>query len=154
MATPTIINKITSKTIGLDLDVIKTTEAPLYRIVGIAIGLKKGIGNYGDWEKLVGQFEAYVFATGKSYISNEAFLPSVANGLIAAQISGENSVEFAFEVGGKPTGKSDGSGQGYEFTVKSLIESSEASPLDALKSAANFTSAPELEAPKKVAGKK
>ena len=146
MSAPTIINKITSKTIGLDLDVVKTTEAPLYRIVGIANGVKKGTGNYGDWEKLVGQFEVHVFSTGKKFVSNEAFLPNVANGLIAAQLQGDNSVQFAFEVGGKPTGKKDGAG--YEFTVKSLIESTEASPLDALKAQANFDSL-EIEAPKK-----
>jgi len=142
-----IINKITAKTIKVDLKPALESEISLYRIVGRATKVTRGTGNFGDWEKLDGTFEAFVFATGKSYVSNSAFLPSVVNGLIAAQLTGDNVVEFAYEVGARPQGTD---GLSYEYTVKSLIDNKESSPLDELKAVTDFyNDTPALEAPKK-----
>ena len=149
----TLISKITSKTIGADLNAAKTAEVALFRIVGIANAVKRGTGNYGEWEKLEGNFEAYVFSTGKSYKATSAFLPNVVNGLIASAIQDGGSVNFAYEIGGKPN-KSD-NGAGYEFTVKSLMKEDLVSPLDDIKNAVGFDNeAPAIEAPKTRAGKK
>ena len=106
-------------------DIIDGEKVDLFRVTGMAIGLKKGTGDNGDWIAFTGEFYATRLdkATGEvlEYGSSTLFLPAAAEGLLAPTVLDNDGkgVEFAFDIGivGRPN-----SSVGYEFTVETPLQ--------------------------------
>lgn len=118
----------------------------LYRVIGVAAGLKTGTSNYGDWTALTGQFvaEAVVGAkAGQRFRTGQLFLPDVALNMVAPIVEnldkGE-SVELAFMIGIQAD---DTAQAGYTYTAEFLVEPKENDPLEALMAKALPAPAPE-----------
>lgn len=132
-----LIKKITRKTVCGDVALPVDAARPLYRVIGIATGVRKGSTAYGDFVGLTGQFEATNIATGEVFVAPQCFLPDPINGMIAAKVqtpddSGKPvTAQFAVEVGIKPAKTTIG----YEFTVREIAEVQEADPLADLRKA-------------------
>jgi hypothetical protein len=134
---------------GKDTPVAKSNEHNkfLFRVLGMASGMKTGVSTYGEWVAFMGQFEATVIETGEVFRAGKLFLPPIASNLLQGAVNG-SPVEFGFDVGVTPA---PNSATGYEWTVTPILEVSESDPVKLLanKLTAN---APALPAPTKPAG--
>lgn len=76
---------------------------------------------YGDNIWIEGDFKAKNLKDGKQYYARKLYAPEILSNILCSQFpaEGEAKVEFAVVIGLK---KSNKGGQGYEFTVRSLIE--------------------------------
>jgi hypothetical protein len=137
-----ILKKITVKDVCGEIKKPATTTW-LVRVVGIARDYEIGTTNFGQFVRFKGQFRAIKIETGEVFDSGAMILPDIANNLIYGALSqdGSNAVEFAFDLGVKPSK----SPTEYDYIVSSLIESKEADPLAALLS--NAPALPALPAP-------
>lgn len=131
--------KISAKTVW---GKVKKTDIPekgvkvLFTVIGQAMGVRKGEGEYGAWIALVGTFEAVNTDTGEVFVGPECFLPEPFNSMIANKLQGEGAVhaiDFAFEVGIKAAPADDLTRVPYEFTCKPLQDPTQADPLLALR---------------------
>ena len=156
----TIVGKISAKTMGLALttgslnDKARKEPFPIYQIMGIAKGTIAGEGANGEWNKLIGTFEAVNLLTGEIYRSGNAFLPKVVNDVIAGNFinvpEGETrEVRFVYEVGVTPSTMP----VGYTFTVKELIETEAADPFESMRWALPASKTPAIESAKATAKK-
>lgn len=145
LSTAKIVGKIVARTLPED-----GTVKSLYTIIGVAVGVKRGTSDYGDWVALVGQFEAVNLETGERFASANAFLPDVAHGLIEAQLGNSQSVQFAFTIGARVD---DSSSVGYTYTAEPILPPDHKDPLEELRGIAFAANAPALEAPKKTKAK-
>lgn len=100
----------------------------IYRIVGIANGIRSDEGAYGPWIALEGTFQAMRFEDGQIFRSGQCFLPQIALNLVLPVLKSNSAVEFAFNVGIQ---FSD-SQIGYEYTVEPLIDTEENDPINVL----------------------
>jgi len=122
----------------------------LMHIIGKANRVKEGVGDFGPWQKLMGQFEAVNLETGEIFVSPQCILPEPMNGMIAGQILNAESsaapvIDFALEIGVEASGKAGGTG--YEFTTRPLVEARETDALAELrKHVPKLIGAPEAEA--------
>jgi hypothetical protein len=106
-------------------DIIDGEKVDLFRVTGMAIGLKKGTGDNGDWIAFTGEFYASRLdkATGEilEFSSQTLFLPSAAESLLAPIVldTDGQGVQFSFDIGivGRPN-----SSVGYEFAVETSLE--------------------------------
>jgi hypothetical protein len=106
-------------------DIIDGQKVDLFRVTGMAIGLKKGTGDNGDWIAFSGEFYATRMdhATGEilEYGSSTLFLPAAAEALLTPTVleNDGKGVEFAFDIGiiGRPN-----SSVGYEFSVETPLQ--------------------------------
>lgn len=95
-------------------------EQTLFRVLGRAVETKTGNSDFGSFTKFIGDFRATVKETGEIFQSSALFLPSSITGILASAVAGAGvgGVEFAFDIGVKPAD----SAVGYEYTIKTLIE--------------------------------
>ncbi len=160
-----IIPKITMKTIGAQ-PAPRTVEkkADLAHIYGRADRVNEGSTLYGIFHKYKGVFKAVNLSTGEVFQSSNLLLPEIADGILLAEMlaagatlgkektakdaeqSGEkvkgNPIEFAVCIGVIPQETKDGSGRGYQFTAKPIVESTTADPLAHLESKLKSLAAP------------
>lgn len=128
------LKKLSAKTI---MGKIRAPEKAtgLYRIFGQVTGVRSGTGDNGVWNAFLGAFEAHRMDTGEVFQGSQCFLPSGISELLVAQVrkatdnNDTASIEFAIEVGVKPTDTPIG----YEYTVKNLIKPTGGDPLAALR---------------------
>lgn len=122
-------------------------EQALMRIVGLATGSKAGNSTFGEFIAFTGQFQATNILTGEIYRAGKIFFPKMIEDLLATQVAAtENGVEFAFDIGVKPSGNA----HGYEYTVTTLMAIAENDPLKLMADRLT-ASAPALPAPKTAA---
>lgn len=135
-----IVKKLSAKTlVGIVKSYAKDLQPgqsiDLFKVVGVASGLKVGTSNYGEWTALMGQFvaEALVGAkAGQRFRTGQMFLPDVALNMVAPVVGNlgkGDSVELAFTVGIQ---HDDDSSTGYIYDASFLIEPKENDPLEAL----------------------
>jgi len=144
-----IVNKISMKTIDAQPKARSVTEPQeLAHIYGSARTFKEGSSTFGIFRSFIGEFEAVTLATGEVTRSNRILLPPVAEKLLTEQMlalgavagkektatdpgtegtAGSSPVDFAFAIGVKPQFEKDGKtikaqGQGYEYTLRPLME--------------------------------
>lgn len=128
------VKKLTMKGIVPDLseqEIKKPT--PLAHIFGVARKFKNDRTTYGDFIRFYGSFEAVNVQDGTVQKSGSMILPPIAENLLAGGLAqeGTEAVEFAFEIGVKPSK----SPVGYDYTVKPLVENRDTDPLAALREA-------------------
>lgn len=124
-------------------------EKVLFRVYGNIEGFKVGETNFGEFTEFQGNFEAVAIDTGEVFRSAKCFLPSIAEALLLPVVKNPDNVggvRFAFDIGIKGSAKE----VGYEYTVRPIVEMTEADPLAALRSSLP----PMLEAPKTDKGEK
>jgi len=105
----------------------------LGRIVGIATGIKTGVGNNGQpYVGLKGSFEAQPADASLPRVrAGVCFLPPGIAEMVATKLAGENapdSVQMAFDI----TAVKAANPIGYSYEVMPLIEVSETDPLEQL----------------------
>ncbi len=133
-----LLKKLVSKAI-MEKPITKPKEeTDLYTVFGVATGVRSGNTQYGDWDALMGNFEAVRTHDGEQFASSCVILPEPMNGMIVQQLnSGKaDAVEFAVMVGLKPSDGSRPGGCGYEFTVMPLVEPTETDTLSGLRAKA------------------
>jgi hypothetical protein len=145
-----IVNKITMKTIDAQPKPRSVTErADIAHVFGTATGYRQGSTNYGVFCKFEGNFEAVNLTTGEVFRSRNLLLPQIVEAMLLEQLTSlgakagkvrtadtegtpgtpaSEPVDFAFCLGVKPIFEKDGKtlverGQGYEYTVKPIMES-------------------------------
>lgn len=150
-----IIGKISLKGIGAQPAANSVHEPrELASIYGAARQFVTGVTTYGDYTKFKGDFEAVNLGTGEAFKSSALILPEIVETMLinallaegakagkaktanAAEQAGTDAqapVEFAFTIGVRPTTNKEGSGRGYEFTVKPLQEFSGADAIAHLR---------------------
>ena len=107
----------------------------LYRVVGIARGVKNGTSTFGDYTALMGDFVAEALVgskIGQRSRTGQLFLPDVALNLVSSTVenlSKGEGVELAFTVG---ITASESSAIGYEYNCSFLVEPGANDPLEAL----------------------
>lgn len=119
------------------VDIPEKGVKPLYTIIGQAMGVRKGEGDFGPWVALVGTFEAVNTDTGEVTAGPECFLPEPFNSMIANKLQGEgaaHAIDFAFEVGIKAAPEDDPTRVPYEYTCKPIQDPTAGDPLKALRS--------------------
>lgn len=123
--------RITPKEMGFDKEAIlklvlgdTTSEHALYRVVGIATGLKpykdKTENNSGEVKfGLIGQFEATT-VDGEVKTGSSLYLPNYVNDMIVAALSmdGTEAVRLAFDVYVK---YDSGSATSYVYSARDLL---------------------------------
>lgn len=142
---PQFIRKISSATMGWKKPEIqeacitkKTDQHLLYRVVGIATGVRTGKNKFDDrdeaseWTALLGRFRA--FSTHKDadnpYDSGVCFLPQYVTDAIAGKLSLDTAgVKFAYDI---YAAYKEDSATSYEFGASDLIPPAEDDPLLAL----------------------
>jgi hypothetical protein len=136
-----LVTKLSAKTItgaikpllprDADKNIIMGAVVLLFRVYGIAHGIKKGESNFGPWVSFSGEFEA-VGADGEVYRSANLFLPEVAEQLLLPVVmsdKNEGGVRFAFDIGAKATEAT----VGYEYVVKPVVQIAENDSLAAFR---------------------
>lgn len=114
------------------LDMKNLPKGPILRVLGVARGTKTGTSTFGQWEALTGDFVAIDLTTGEEYRSGVCFMPTIALGLVTGALAGSpDGVEFAFDIGVKPSAKEPDSK--YEYTVKPVVKVKENDQMSALK---------------------
>jgi len=104
----------------------------LYRVFGIAEGVKTGETTFGPWTAFVGQCEAVSY-TGEVFRANQSFLPPPLDEMLATTMRSNegDSIQYGVIVYLK---RRDDLERGYEYNVEPIIEESQADPLAALRS--------------------
>jgi hypothetical protein len=138
----------------------KPTEPTwLARVYGVATDIKSGSTAIGDYECLLGQFEAQNIATGTVYSGGQVFLPPPADAIIISQVRAylnnketAQPVQFAVEIGVQPDeGTADRpNSYGYQYIARPLIKTAESDMLTQLRADVQKAVAA-LPAPKKAA---
>lgn len=134
-------------------------EKMLYDVYGVTNKVRTGKGDKGEWIQFKGQFEA-VTESGEIFASGAVFLPQPFEDMLYGQLAQAQeadekaTVQFACRVSivqptpGKP------SATGYEFRCMPLVESTDASPVAALRAHVQeqrkLLAAPKAEASPKV----
>lgn len=141
---------------GNALEVIVDPEPRLlYRIFGTASEIRHGDSSFGPWTSFKGNFEAHRFSDGKRFRAPECFLNGAAEGLLEDALVAlhktdpAGTLSFCFDIGVKPSNKweSEGKGNSYEYTVTSIIESTQHDPLKELRERAMKNMPKRLAAP-------
>jgi hypothetical protein len=148
MSTPTIITKITMKSIGAQPKPksIKEGESiKLANVYGRVRGMETGSTQYGDYTLFRGTFEAINLKTGEVYAAGKMILPAVLESLITGNFTDE-AMDFAFTITAMYSEKGN---TGYTFGASPLIEPAAADELEYLRKAA----LPALPAPSKKTSK-
>lgn len=128
MAEASVVKKITVKTVCGRLE--KPTENKIVmRLFGQANGKQAGQSNLGEYVAVLGTFEAINTTTGEAMRSGRAILPPLVTDLIIGQLTDKGTVQFALDIGIKPST----SPVGYDYFCKPLIDSGDSDPLSALK---------------------
>lgn len=125
------------------------TEISLMQVFGQATGTKGGTSDYGDWECLLGSFEATNMETGETFRAAQLFMPDVAHEPIAqaVKLASNGIVDFAVEI---VAVKDAESSVGYVYSMKPLIQAEESDPIRILREKAQKQlAAPTEEKPKK-----
>lgn len=130
---PTEAVKIKDPETGKDKTVVRGVAGDYLRVYGQvkAGGTKIKTSEYGDSIEFAGDFRAVDLTTGELFSSAKLYLPNIAEQFLFAivdSVEGDSVVQFGFDIGAKPSS----SPVGYEYTVKPLIERSNADPLQAL----------------------
>lgn len=153
----TLLKKLSVATVYGEIS--KDSEAvnnssPIIRVFGIASGIRTGQSNFGDWVAFTGDFGAINLESGEAYRGPQVFIPQPAQGMLEAALSKSENVEFAFEIGVKPSKKGS---MGYEYTVRPIKEASDSDAFAALADLSR-TDLPQLghdgDTPKAKKGKK
>lgn len=123
------------------------TEIKLMQIFGQATGVKGGTSTYGDWECLLGNFEATNLENGDTFRAAQLFMPDVAHEPITQAVKlSSGAVDFAVEI---VAVKDSESSVGYLYSMRPLIEAGESDPLKVLREKAQKQlAAPTEEKPK------
>ncbi len=142
-----IIKKVSASTvIGSPKDLRRLAESgegksvDIMRVVGVAIGVKSGMSQHGEWVALRGNFSAVNIETGEEFRGSTLYVPDEITDMVAAQLSAATSVEFGVMIGVKESDLVIG----YEYTVTPLMDSGESDPIAALNARIDHA----LEAPK------
>lgn len=95
-------------------------KLPVLRVVGMAVGVKSGRSDYGDWTALIGDFGVTNLVDGEQFRGSTLFLPDVGLTPIHAQIAaGARGVQFAMDVFAN---EDESSPVGYSYTVEHLVK--------------------------------
>lgn len=127
------VKTLTIKELGFEFKPHSVEERQdLMRVVGIGLGTKAGNGTYGEYNKILGEFEATNMVSGEVVKSNQLILPGDTGDMaVLALTSGQaKMVEIAVEIAVIP---SDRSARGYTFVSKNLMAKGAESGLAALK---------------------
>lgn len=153
-ANPTIVRKVSPKTVmGKDIRELPI-PSDLFTVIGQASNLRDGMSDYGPWTALVGEFEATNMQTNEVFYGTQLFLPGAAGDLLVAQVrkfvqeeipvtdevfkksgrtykvTGE-MVELAIIISTKKATRAGGAA--YEFVTRPVIDVRRADPLAALR---------------------
>lgn len=128
----TLLKKLSVATvygeIAKDSEVV-VESLPIMRVFGIASGIVTGQSSFGDWLAFSGDFGGINLITGEAFRAPKAFIPQPAQGLLEAALTKSDNVEFAFEIGVKPSKKGS---MGYEYTVRPIKEATDSDAFAAL----------------------
>lgn len=146
------LKKISTKTMGFTSSkqmrevaaTGKGAAVPLYRVIGIGSGVKRGVSDFGEWSALTGMFEATNIHTGEVFSAAVCFLPRYAQEIIEGALAGnpDNTVQLACDVCVQESDIEIG----FEYTVTFLSQQDQ-SALDAIR--ADLPDLPALPAPAK-----
>lgn len=118
-------------------DPAKPRVTKLFQVWGHAYQTKRGSGDNGPWVSLIGRFEAVNLSDGVISTAPQCFLPEPAASMLATQLEAHDdagkrlteSLEFAFEIGVKPTETAIG----YEYVTTPIVKPGGADPLSSLR---------------------
>lgn len=130
------VNKDDANDAG-NTDAEKPRVTKLFQVWGHAYQTKRGSGDNGPWVSLIGRFEAVNLADGVISTAPQCFLPEPAASMLATQLEATDgagkrlteSLEFAFEIGVKPTATAIG----YEYVTTPIVKPGGADPLANLR---------------------
>ncbi len=129
----TIFGAITDAMLAL---ILQGQKIHVMRVWGVAVGVKKGISNYGEWVALVGDFKALNPTTPDTVQrASQCFLPEIA--LLPVQValeqSGNQSATFGMDVFITRALNPKPGGSVYEYTFEPLVAASADNPLARLE---------------------
>jgi len=124
-----------------------TKKTALFRVLGIATGVKTGESTYGPWVAFLGQFRAIRNSDNEVFQAGQCFLPAMASNLMLPVVNqhGDTGVEFAFDIGVVPAENAIG----YEYFAEPIVESGETDALAALQKKVDAKALPAPEKHKK-----
>ena len=129
-----LVSKLSIKTMGCKPERAKSEDKsiPLYRVIGIATGVKQVKDVRGEMIfGATGNFEGVNLETGEVYQSGVLYLPGGAHELLISALQSEDaeSVEFALEVSAEPAKNPIG----YSYKARMLEKPKMADPLIELR---------------------
>ena len=115
-------------------DLIAKRQMPVMKVVGTAVGTKKGMTGYGEYVALTGNFAATNPDTGEVNRAAVLFLPDVALLPIQTALSAPDArgVDFAIMVSVKYVGDDadhKAGGSVYEYTFDHLLDMGSDDPI-------------------------
>jgi len=128
-AIPTVAREVkeadgTKKTV-----MVLEQETPLMRVYGQATGFRVATSQYGDSCVFKGIFKAVNMDTGEAFGAGECCLPKMLESQLSGILADSEGAEFAFDVFAIPAKNAFG----YEYKVKTLIETVDAPVISALE---------------------
>jgi len=130
---------------GADGEPLKIVTNPeprqLYRVFGTVSGVTHGDSTYGQWTAFTGTFEAVRFSDRARYQAPKVFLQGASETLLLDAYKAlvkedpTATLSFAFDIGVKVSDKwvTEDKGNSYEYTVKTVFNTSKHDPLKALR---------------------
>lgn len=97
-------------------------EMPLMRVYGQASGFRVATSQYGDSCVFKGIFKAINADTGEMFSAGECCLPKMLESQLSGILGDSDGAEFAFDIYATPAKNAFG----YEYKIKTLIETVEA----------------------------
>jgi len=104
-------------------------EMPLMRVYGQATGFRVAPSQYGDSCVFKGIFKAINAETGEMFGAGECCLPKMLESQLSGILGDSDGAEFAFDIFAIPAKNAFG----YEYKVKTLIETVDAPIITALE---------------------
>lgn len=134
------IRKITIKTVcgGVDFDKLvaaKEKRLDLMTLFGVARLARPGSSDYGMYTAFLGEFVAVNMETGEEFGSSKLLVPKILEEQLAGLVGqeGGREVKFAVVIGVRYEPKSQVK---YEFTLRPLVETADASVIAELREVA------------------
>ena len=134
MSATTLLRKLTIKTAGLDIATIKaalkdSAKIEILSIVGTSSAARPGVTQLGEFLELSGNFAATNLVTGEMFSSGKCILPNFISLQLGDAISQAGDVEFGLVL---IAVKNEKSVTGYQFEMRSLIETKPTDKMAAL----------------------
>lgn len=144
-----LVKKISAKAVMGDVKKMVRDHAdgdvvPLLNAYGRATGFKTGSSDHGNWTSFIGNFEAVNLMTGEEFQARQIFLVEPLQGMLLDQLSGAESVDFAYTLAVVVNEKLP---TGYEYRITPITELKRSDELESLRQLAGAPSLKLLAAP-------
>lgn len=106
----------------------------LYLLGGVATGFSSGVGSYGEWFKIQGDFLCVNLMTGKRFKAPSCFIQEPVQGYLLNALSNATEVEFTVKV---RVMRDDSTAIGYTYILTPILNAEQTDKLEKVRARMN-----------------